>query len=467
MRADPAALDEVVLRRLGRVFGDRLVTRASPSYEAARRVWNARVDRRPAAIVRCLSVEDVVAAVEVAAGTGVLTAVRGGGHSVAGHGVCDGGLVIDLSGLNSVGVDPDRRTATVGGGAVWRTVDETTERHGLATVGGQISSTGVGGLTVGGGVGWLMRRHGLTVDNLLSARVVTADGAVHEVGPEREPDLFWAICGGGGNFGVVTSFEFRLHPVADITAGVMLYPAARAGAMLRAMRDYAPSEPRDLTTMVLILAGSRQPFIPADLQGKPIAAFGVCHAGTEAQAERDLAPLRAAGPPALDTIGRVPYTALQRHFDNGSLAGCWNHWRSPFLAGLPDGAIDAIEAHAARMTSPLSQVLMTHMEGAVTDRDETATPFRFRRAPYYLEILSKWAEPGDDARHVEWANAFADAMEPYSAGGGYINFLGEAEPDDVAAAYGPQNLERLGRLKRRYDAANLFRVNHNIEPAPA
>jgi FAD/FMN-containing dehydrogenase len=465
MRADPLALDDVALRKLRDLFEERLITPVDSSYDATRRVWNARVDSRPAALVRCQSEKDVIAAVEVARTTGVLTAVRGGSHSVAGHGVCEAGLVIDLGGLDSVVVDPDRRSARVGGGALWRAVDEATEGHGLATVGGQISSTGVGGLTLGGGVGWLMRRFGLTVDNLLSARVITADGTVHEVGPDREPDLFWAIRGGGGNFGIVTEFEFRLHPVAEITAGVMLYPAGQAGTMLRAIRDYAPEEPRDLTTMVLILAGSRQPFIPAELQGKPIAVFGVCHIGDEAAAERDLAPLRAVGPPALDTIARVKYTTLQRHYDNGSLAGSYNYWRSPFLSSMPDAAIEAIAEHAARMTSPISQVLITHMEGAVADVAETATPFRFRQAPYYLEILAKWAEPGDDAHHLAWADSFATAMEPYSTGGGYINFLGEAKPGEVEAAYGSVNLARLRSLKRRYDPNNLFRVNHNIEPA--
>ncbi len=441
-----------------------MVRPGHPDYEAARSVWNARIDRRPAAIAKCVDESDVSAAVRVAAAAEIAVAVRGGGHSVAGHGTCDGGLVIDLHELGGVNVDPDRRIATVGGGALWRLVDEATHRHGLATVGGQISSTGVGGLTVGGGVGWLMRRYGLAVDNLISARVVLADGTVVTADESHEPDLFWAIRGGGGNFGIVTAFEFRLHPVRDVTAGVMLFPADKAAMMLRALRDYAPDEPRDLTSMVLILPGSRQPFIPDDLKGKPIASFGICHVGKPDAAQRDLEPLRRIGRPAVDTVGIMPYPALQSMFDNGSLPGSRNFWKSPFMSQLADSAIDIIQDFGTRMTSPISQVLVTHMEGAVADVSETATPFYFRKAPYYLEILAKWAErESDEQRHVEWAEDFDAAMSPYSAGGSYINFLGAADAEQVAASYGA-NLDRLRAIKHQYDPANLFRVNHNIVP---
>jgi FAD/FMN-containing dehydrogenase len=434
-------------------------------YDSVRKVWNARIDRKPAAIAMCRDEADVSAAVRVAAANEVLLAVRGGSHSVAGHGTCDDGLVIDLRELNGVDVDAERRTATVGGGAVWKAVDAATHTHGLAGVGGQISSTGVGGLTVGGGVGWLMRRYGLTVDNLLSARVVLADGSIVVADAEHEPDLFWAIRGGGGNFGIVTSFTFQLHPVRNVTAGVMIYPAERAGAMLRALRDYAPEEPRDLTSMVLILPGSRQPFIPEELKGKPIASFGVCHVGADDVAQRDLEHLRKAGRPAVDTVGSMPYPALQSMFDNGSLAGFRNNWRSPFLRYLSDDAIATIENFSAGMTSPISQVLITHMEGAVSDVADDATAFPFRRAPYYLEILAKWAEKeADEGRHAEWAMSFDEAMTPFAWGGSYVNFLGEAAPEEVAKSYG-SNLGRLQRIKRRYDPANVFRVNHNIVPA--
>lgn len=434
-------------------------------YDSARKVWNARIDRKPSAIASCRDEADVAVAVRAAAAADALLAVRGGGHSVAGHGTCDGGLVIDLRELNQVDIDGDRRTATVGGGAVWRTVDAATHTHGLAGVGGQISSTGVGGLTVGGGVGWLMRRYGLTVDNLLAARVVLADGSIIVTDANHEPELFWAIRGGGGNFGIVTSFTFQLHPVREVTAGVMIFPAEKAGPMLRAMRDYAPDEPRDLTSMVLILPGSRQPFIPEELKGKPIASFGVCHVGTDDAAQRDLEPLRKAGRPALDTVRPMPYPALQSMFDNGSLAGFRNYWRSPFLRDLPDGAIATIEEFSARMTSPISQVLITHMEGAVAGMPDDATAFPFRRAPYYLEILAKWAEKeADEDRHFEWAKAFDEAMTPFAWGGSYVNFLAEASPEEVAKSYG-SNLGRLQRAKRRYDPHNLFRVNHNIAPA--
>ena len=450
--------------RLESDFKGVVVRPSSAQYESARKVWNARIDRKPAAVAYCADEADVSAAVRVAAASRTLLAVRGGGHSVAGHGTCDGGLVIDLRELSHVEVDADRRIATVGGGAVWRPVDAATHRHGLAGVGGQISSTGVGGLTVGGGVGWLMRRHGLTVDNLLSARVVLADGSTVVADPNHETDLFWAIRGGGGNFGIVTSFTFRLHPVSNVTAGVMIFPAERAGAMLRALREYAPDEPRDLTSMILILPGSRQPFIPEELKGKPIASFGVCHVGTDEVAQRDLKPLRDVGRPAVDTVRPMPYPELQSMFDNGSLAGFRNYWRSPFVRELSDGAIATIEDFSARMTSPISQVLITHMEGAVRDVADDATAFPFRKAPFYLEILAKWAQPeADESRHVEWAAEFDKAMDPFAWGGSYVNFLGEAGPEEVARSYG-SNLGRLQRVKRQYDPANLFRVNHNILP---
>jgi len=451
--------------RLESALKGRVIGPDHPDYESARRVWNARIDRRPAAIAYCADESDVAAAVRIAVSSKTLVAMRGGSHSVAGHGVCDDGLVIDLSGLSQVAVDPEARRARIGGGAVWRPVDEATHRHGLATVGGQISSTGVGGLTVGGGVGWLMRKYGLTVDNLLSARVVLADGSVVVTDATHEPDLFWAIRGGGGNFGIVTEFELQLHPVSEITAGVMLYPARQAGEMFRAMRELAPHEPRDLTSMILILAGSRQPFIPDDLKGKPIASFGICHVGSPAAAQADLEHLRKAGRPAVDTVRVMPYPALQGMFDNGSMAGFHNFWKSPFLGAISDPAIATILDYSARMTSPISQVLLTHMEGAVGDVSDSATAFPFRKAPFYLEILSKWAEKEpDEQRHVEWAQAFDAAMKPFALGGSYVNFLGEATPDDVAASYGA-NLPRLRTLKRKYDPDNVFRVNHNIQPA--
>ena len=457
------AIDLSALRGLvrGRVIGPE-----DAEYDPARRVWNARAERRPGAIVRPDSADEVAAIVRFAAQRSLLLAVRGGGHSVAGHGVCEGGLVLDLQVLRSVEVDPVARVARVGGGALWGDVDGATARHGLATVGGQISTTGVGGLTVGGGVGWLMREHGLTVDNLLAAEVVTADGRHREVSAELEPDLYWAISGGGGNFGVVTRFTFRLHPVTDVSAGVLLYPVERAAEMVSFFREFVADIPEQLTAMVLLLAGPRQPFVPEEMQGRPVAAFAICHTGSEAAAERDIARLREFGEPAAGSIRRRPYVELQSLFDQGSRAGLRNHWRGMFLARLPDEAASIIVNGAAGMVSPASQVLLTHMEGAVVERPARDTSFGHRAAPYYLEILAKWHEPDEDAPNVAWGDTFHAAVEPYSAGGTYVNFLDRgAGPDDVVAAYGRVSFPRLAELKARFDPANVFRVNHNIPPA--
>jgi FAD/FMN-containing dehydrogenase len=454
--------DGDVLRLQTRLRG-RLIRPSDDEYNSARRVWNALIDRRPGLIARCAGAADVMACVQFAREHRVLLAVRGGGHSVAGHGVCDGGLLIDLSAMRAVLVDPEARTARVQGGAVWGDVDHETAAFRLATTGGQISSTGVGGLTLGGGVGWLMREHGLTVDNLLSADVVLADGSLVTADAERHPDLFWGLRGGGGNFGVVTSFEFRLHPLERILGGVIVHPAEAAEEMLRFFREYVRDIPDQLTLMLLILSAPRQPFLPAKLHGQPIAAFGVCYSGPLEEGERVLRPLRAFGRPHVDLVRPMPYTMLQTMFDEGSRPGVLNYWKSPYLAELSDAVIERIVAHASRMTSPLSQVLLTHMEGAVKRVPLQATAFSHRAEPYYLEILSKWTE-GEQAGHVAWAREFAQAMEPYATGG-YVNFMVDDATTDLRRAYTQDAYRRLVALKNRYDPDNLFRVNHNVRPS--
>lgn len=458
-----AELSQAAIGRLQTRLRGRLIRPSDPDYETARRVWNALVDRRPGLIARCAGVADVIACVQFAREHELLVAVRGGGHSVAGHGVCDGGLVIDLSALRAVRVDPAGRTARVQGGALWGDVDHATAAFGLATTGGQISTTGVGGLTLGGGVGWLMREHGLTVDNLLSVDVVLADGRLVTADAERQPDLFWGLRGGGGNFGVATCFEFCLHPLAGILGGVVVHPAEAAGELLRFFREYVRQIPDRLTLMVLLLSAPGQPFLPPELHGRPIAAFGACYAGPLDEGERVLRPLRAFGRPLADLVRPMAYTSLQRMFDQGSRAGVMNYWKSPYLAELSDAAIEAIVSYAARMTSPLSQVLLTHMEGAVKRAPLESTAFSHRSAPFYLEILAKWTE-GDAERHVAWAQEFAHAMEPF-ASGGYVNFMVDDGTSHLHQAYSAETLARLAELKRRYDPDNRFRVNHNIRPS--
>jgi FAD/FMN-containing dehydrogenase len=383
---------------------------------------------------------------------------------VAGFGTVDGGLVIDLEDVSAISVDPAARTVRVGGGAHWGPVDEATAEHGQATVGGQISTTGVGGLTVGGGVGWLMREHGLTVDNLLSAEVVLADGSIVRTDAETEPDLFWAIRGGGSNYGIVTEFELRTHPIGPVLSGILLYPLSEVRPALAFLREYVTEISQQVTAMVLVIPAANANHVPEELRGKPMVGLSICYSGDSAGAEAEADRLRAFRPASVDTLRLTPYPALQQLFDRGSPAGDRNLWRSPFIADLGDAAIEAMAHIVETAPSPSCQILITHMEGAVARVPEDATAFWYRRAPYYLEVIAKWSEAADDERHTAWAEAAWDELKPVSSGAAYINFLDEAPAAEVKAAYGG-NLRRLVELKRRYDPDNLFRVNHNIDPS--
>jgi FAD/FMN-containing dehydrogenase len=456
---DSAALDSLANGVRGRIIRPR-----DPDYETARQVWNGRIDRRPGAILRAADARDVSAAVRLAHERDWTLAVRGGSHNVAGFGTVDGGLLIDLADISDVDIDPAARTVRVGGGAHWGPVDAATADHGQATVGGQISTTGVGGLTVGGGVGWLMREHGLTVDNLISAEVILADGTIVRTDAQTEPDLFWAIRGGGSNYGIVTEFELRTHPIGPVLSGILLYPLSQVRAAVRFLREYVYEISEQVTAMVLVIPAANANFVPEDLRGKPMVGLSICYSGDPARSETEAARLRAFAKPSIDTLRLMPYPMLQQLFDRGSPAGDRNLWRSPFLAGLGDEAIDAIAHIVENAPSPSCQILITHMEGAVARLADDATPFWYRRAPYYLEVIAKWYDPSDDERHVAWADAAWDALKPVSAGAAYINFLDETPSSEVRAAYGG-NLRRLVELKRRYDPDNLFRVNHNIDPS--
>jgi FAD/FMN-containing dehydrogenase len=351
----------------------------------------------------------------------------------------------------------------VGGGAHWGPVDAATAEHGQATVGGQISTTGVGGLTVGGGVGWLMREHGLTVDNLLSAEVVLADGSIVRADEHTEPDLFWAIRGGGSNFGIVTEFELRTHPIGPVLSGILLYPLSEVRAGLEFLRDYVTRISEQVTAMLLVIPAANANFVPEELRGKPMMGLSICYSGDPAGADHEASRLRAFGTPRIDTLRLMPYPVLQQLFDRGSPAGDRNVWRSPFLSGLGDDAVEAMVHIVETAPSPSCQILITHMEGAVARVAADATPFWYRRAPYYLEVIAKWYDVADDERHTAWADAAWDELKPVSAGAAYVNFLDEAPEMEVRAAYGG-NLRRLVELKRRYDPDNVFRVNHNIDP---
>ena len=429
-------------------------------YDQARTLFNAMIDRRPAVIARCASVADVQKAVNAARNTGVALAVRGGGHNVAGNALCDGGLVIDLTGLRKVTVDPVRRRAWAEGGATWADFDAATQAHGLATTGGAVSSTGIAGLTLGGGIGWLMRKHGLACDNLASVDLVTAAGTVVRASTGEHPELFWGLRGGGGNFGVATAFEYRLHPVATIYGGLVVHPFPRAMEVLQFYRDFAARAPDEVTVNAVLLTGP---------DGQPAVGIAGCHCGSLAEGERVMKPLKSFGPPVMDHMGPIPYGAgLQKMIDGPFGYGMRNYWKSNFLNRLDDALFGALIEAYAGVPSPRSAILIEQGGGAVAAVSPDETAVNFRDAPFNLLIVSMWTEATDDAANRDWARALFEASRPFDAAQAYVNYLG-AEADDggdrIKAAYGPDKYARLARLKAHYDPGNLFRQNQNIPPA--
>ncbi|VTU33065.1 6-hydroxy-D-nicotine oxidase [Variovorax sp. SRS16] len=442
-----------------------LLRRGDPAYDEARRVWNATVDRHPALIARCLSTSDVQAGVRFAATHRMLLSVRGGGHHIAGNAVAEGGLMLDLSGMSAVSIDAAARTARVGPGALLRDVDREAQAHGLATPLGINSTTGAAGLTLGGGFGWLSRRHGMTIDNLLSATVVTADGAEHAVSPSAEPDLFWALRGGGGNFGVVTSFELQLHPVGpEVYAGLVVYPFAQARQVLRAWPDFSAGAPEALSVWTVMRKAPPLPFIPASAHGTEVVIFPLVYSGDIAQGERAAAPVLQFGTPLASHLGPTPYAAFQGAFDPLLTPGGRNYWKSNNFSALSDAALDVIMAAAARLPGPECEVFVAQLGGAMSRVDPAATAFVGRDARFIMNVHGRWSDARDDERVRAWARqAFEDAA-PHATGSGYVNFLTEDEAERVAASYG-SNYPRLQALKQRYDPGNLFRMNLNIVPA--
>ena len=450
------AFRETTIRELRSSLRGDVLRPGDAGYDDARRLWNGMIDRSPGLIVRCAEVADVVRAVDFARLNDLLLAVRGGGHNAAGLSSCDGGLVIDLSPMRRVDVDPERRTARAQGGATWRDLDAATQAHGLATTGGLISTTGVGGLTLGGGLGWLMRRHGLACDNLLSVEIVTADGQVRTASTADHPDLFWGVRGGGGNFGVVTTFEFRLHPVSEVYGGMMLHPFARAREVLGAYRELTRVAPDELTVFCGLLTGP---------DGGKVVATPLCFTGAAADGERLLRPLREVGPPIVDAVGPMPYGALQTMLDEGFPAGQQVYWRGDFLHELSDDVIDRAIAHFTAVTSPFTAVLFEHLGGAVRRVAGEATAFDHRDAEYNVAVVARWQDAAEHDVHVRWTRDICDALRPH-ARGVYVNYLGvEESADRVRDAYGPAKYARLAAVKRTYDPTNLFRLNQNIVPA--
>ena len=447
-------------------FRGRLISTDHADYDAARSVWNGAIDRRPRLIARCIGNADVVAAVRFARDHDLEIAIRGGGHNVAGTAVCDDGIVIDLSAMRAVRVDPVGRRAWVQGGALWGDVDHETQAHGLAITGGIVSHTGVAGLTLGGGVGWLMRKYGLTIDNLLAVDVVTADGELLRASEEEHPDLFWALRGGGGNFGVVTSFEFRLHSVGPtVLAGPIMWDATDVGEVLRFYRDFVREAPDELGTVVRFGTAPPLPVIQEELYWRPVVLVGACHAGPVEDAEVVLRPLRALGRPLLDLIAPTPYVNHQSALDSTVLHG-WNYyWKSTYLPELRDDLIDVIAEHAFSWSSPRSYAAMFHMKGAVNRVAEGATAFGNRQASHAITLDAVW-RPGEDFgdRDTAWTRGFFGALGRFREGV-YVNFLGgDEDPDRIREAYGDSVYDRLVKVKTMYDPDNVFHHNQNIRP---
>ncbi len=448
-------LDEEAVQTLEASLRGNLLRAGDGGYDASREVFNGMVDKRPAIIVRCAGTSDVIQGVDFARTHDLLLSVRAGGHGVAGKAVCDGGVTLDLAPMKGARVDPTRHTAEVQAGLTLGEFDHETQAFGLATTTGVVSVTGLAGLTLGGGLGWLNGKHGLACDNLLAADVVTADGEILTASAEENEDLFWGLRGGGGNFGVVTSFRFRLHPVARVLAGGISYPQAKAREALRFYHEFAGTCPDELSTVGSV---GRAP------DGGVAVSVGVCYAGPLERGEEVLRPLRAFGPPVEDTVQPMSYRALQSASDAGFPPRQQHYWKSSYLKSLDDEVIDIMLDFVPRMPSSLtSGVGLQQMHGAASRVDATGTAFPHREEHYDLLILSQWPSPVDSAENIGWTREFFEALQPFFKGGVYVNNLGDEGQDRVKQAYGP-NYDRLVEVKNKYDPTNLFRLNQNIKP---
>jgi FAD/FMN-containing dehydrogenase len=442
-------------------LGGSLITPHSADYDEVRQIWNAMIDRRPGLIVRCAGTADVLACVRFARDHRLLTSIRGAGHNIAGNAVCDGGLMIDLSAMKSVRVDPWNRTARVEPGATLADFDREAQAFGLATPLGINSTTGVAGLTLGGGFGWLSRKHGMTIDNLVAADVVTAAGELVRASGHENPDLFWAIRGGGGNFGIVMSFEFRLHPVGpEVFAGLIVHPFDRAGELLRRYREFAASSPDELACWVVLRKAPPLPFLPPEVHGTEVVVFAVCYAGDADEGAKAIEPLKDFGQPVGIHVGPMPYTAWQSAFDPLLTAGARNYWKSHNFTRLNDETIDLMARYAGQLPTAQCEIFIGQVGGATKRVAGNAMAYPHREAEFVMNVHTRWDDPDEDKRCVAWAREFFNATAPHATGGVYVNFITEDE-ERVAAAYGG-NFDRMGEIKRRYDPDNLFRLNQNI-----
>jgi FAD/FMN-containing dehydrogenase len=464
--ATQGVLGQATLREFEEGLHGVMVQPEDAGYDEARAIWNGAHDARPALIARCADAADVRHAVGFARSEGLEVAVRGGGHSIPGFSSCDGGIVIDLGPMKGVEVDPDARTVRAGGGVTWAELDAATQEHGLATTGGLVSSTGVAGFTLGGGIGWLMRKHGLACDNLRAAELVTADGRVLRADASENPDLFWGLRGGGGNFGIVTDFEFDLHPVGPtVCAGAVFYPGERAEEILRFYRDFARDVPDELTTLANLITAPPAPFLPEEWHGRKLIALIGCHAGDPEEGARAMAPLQGLGEPVADLIGPMPYVQMQSLIDALWPKGTNAYMKAGYIRELDDRAIETMARFHQEATSPASEIHIQHFGGEVARVGGEDTAYGERQAPFVLNVVAVTHEPGDFGPHVEWAQRLYAELEPSLTGGAYINFLSAEGAERVRAAYGEEKFGRLRALKDRFDPTNLFHRNQNIPPS--
>jgi FAD/FMN-containing dehydrogenase len=454
------AIDDLKLKLRG-----QLLQPGDSSYDETRKIWNAMIDRRPAMIVRCAGVADVMRSIAFARDHDLLLAIRGGGHNIAGNALCDGGLMIDLSLMKAVRIDPDARRAFVEGGCTLADFDHEAQAFALATPLGINSTTGVAGLTLGGGFGWLSRKYGLTVDNLLSAEIVTADAERLRVSATNHPDLFWAIRGGGGNFGVATTFEFQLHPVGpEITSGLIVFPFDQAKKVLTQYRDYVNSMTDDLNVWAVLRKAPPLPFLPAEVHGKEVVVLAVFSPSKTESIMPAIDPLRSFAQPHGEHIGAMPYTAWQKAFDPLLAPGARNYWKSHNFTALSDDAIDTVIRYAGKLPSPQCEIFLGLLGGQANRVAPDATAYPHRDALYVMNVHARWDNPAEDRKCITWAREFFAASAPYAAGSVYINFLTQDEGERISEAYGP-NYDRLVQLKTQYDPHNLFRQNQNIKPS--
>jgi FAD/FMN-containing dehydrogenase len=461
-----AMVDDHVLEEFEATLRGDVIHAGDEGYDEARTIFNAMIDKRPGIIVKSAGVADVMSSVNFARANDVPLAVRSVGHNVAGISLCDGGIVIDLSPMKGVRVDVETQTVRAEPGLTWGELNHELQPFGLAATGGFISTTGVSGLTLGGGLGWLVRKHGLALDNLLSVDVVTADGRFLTASETQNSELFWGLRGGGGNFGIATSFEFQVHPAGTVLAGLVMHPGAKMKDALRFWREFEVTAPEELTNGAMLIHAPEAPFVPEEAQGAPVVGLGGVYTGSIEKGEKALKSLREFGPPAADLFEPMPFTAAASMADFLFPKGFQNYWKSSFLTELSDSAIDTIVDFYERTPSPMTVIVLEHNgDGAMSRVPEDATAFGFRNWPYNFLVTSIWSDPADADANIQWTRELWEAMQPHLADAVYVNYLGDEGEDRVRKAYPPAKYERLVALKTECDPTNLFRINQNIKPA--